>query len=223
MYRHQILVLYICRTKGGKSERDKAAIAAWRAAGNLFCIVTGRGGEFPGHVIHDLGFELDYIVCASGSMIFNGIPELVEVYPAPQEALALHEEEARAHGAERYGLARCDIDISGFCQFSTLMKDDESARILTEAVNAKLQEVTAYQNGRCVDIVRRGISKATCIARVAELRGIEKDAIFTVGDSYNDLPMIEAYAGYAIAGSAIADRVGKVCADIAELCKLACG
>ena len=34
-----------------------------------------------------------------------------------------------------------------------------------------------------------------------------------------DRPMIEAFCGYAIAGSAIAERVGKVCVDIDQLCE----
>jgi len=209
--------------RGGISERDRAAIAKWRAEGNIFCIVTGRGGEFPEHVVRDLGLELDFIICSSGAMIFNGKPELLEVYHAPEEVVALLEEEARTHGALRYGKASCEIDIDGFCQFSTLMKDDEAARIYAEAVNFKFPQVSAFQNGRCIDIVRRGVSKATGIARVAELCGIGKEDAFAIGDSYNDLPMIEAYGGYAIAGSAIAERVGKVCADIAELCEIARG
>lgn len=201
------------------SDRDRDAIAAWRADGNLFGIVTGRGGEFAQHATHDLGLELDFIICSSGTMIFDGTPELKEIYPAPEELVSPLEEEARAHGAERYGRARCDVDIEGFCQFSTLMKDDEAARKYAEAVNEKFPQVSAFQNGRCVDIVKRGISKATGISRIAEMHGISDDAIYTVGDSYNDLPMIEAFCGYAIAGSAIAERVGKVCVDIDQLCE----
>lgn len=201
------------------SDRDRAAIASWREAGNLFGIVTGRGGELPEFVTRELGLAIDFAVCGSGSMIFDGTPALVEFIVTPEDTAALLEDEARAHNAINWGRARCDKITEGFCQFSTLMKDSDSARAYADAVNEKYPQVNAFQNGRCVDVVKKGISKATGIARVAELFGVPADEIYPVGDSFNDLPMIEAYGGYAIAGSAIADRAGKICADIAELCE----
>jgi hydroxymethylpyrimidine pyrophosphatase-like HAD family hydrolase len=161
--------------RGGISERDRAAIASWRAAGNLFGIVTGRGGEFAEHATRDLGLGLDFVICSSGALIFDGTSELKEVYATPEEVAAVLEEEARAHGAIRIGRAICPQSVDGFCQISTVMKDDEAARVFAEAVNTKIPQLSAYQNGICVDIVGRGISKATGIARVAELHGVPQD------------------------------------------------
>lgn len=124
--------------RDGISERDRAAIAEWRDAGNLFCIVTGRGGEFPEHVIRDIGLQLDYVICSSGAMIFDGTPELIEIYPAPEDVVSPLEVEVRALGGLRFARARCDIEISGFCQISTHTNDSDSARALAEAVNHKI-------------------------------------------------------------------------------------
>ena len=205
---------------GAISDRDRMAIAAWRTAGNLFGIVTGRGEELPAYVTGELGLDIDFAVCGSGSMIFDGIPKLVEAITAPGETAVLLEKEAATLGAEAWGSCRCDGNTAGFCQFSVRMRDGAGAAEYARVVNEKYTQINAFQNGRCVDVVKRGLSKATGIARAAELFGEPDMFIAAVGDSYNDLPMIEAYGGYAIKGSAIAERAGRVCADIAQLCEL---
>jgi Predicted hydrolases of the HAD superfamily len=217
------------------SERDRAAVAAWQNTGNLFGIVTGRGGELPEYVTRELGFKINFAVCGSGSMIFDGTPTLLDALTTPIEVAVLLENEARLLGAEAWGRCQTQSEQNGFCQFSVRMKDDAGALDYASTVNTKYPEINAFQNGRCVDVVGRGLSKATGIARAAELLGFDKLRLFgetepqsgtrevfvtAVGDSYNDLPMIDAYHGYAISGSAIASRAGKTCGCIAELCEL---
>ena len=58
--------------------------------------------------------------------------------------------------------------------------------------------VVAYANRHCVDIVPRGISKAKGLAFVLADAGVSVQDAFTIGDSYNDLPMIEAYHGFCM-------------------------
>ncbi len=48
-----------------------------------------------------------------------------------------------------------------------------------------------------LDILPAGCSKATAIARLAELRGIGCEDVMAIGDNWNDLPMLE-FAGRAV-------------------------
>ena len=63
----------------------------------------------------------------------------------------------------------------------------EAARLIEEKYG---EYASAFQNVRNVDIVAAGCSKGTGIGRVRELFGIERFG--GIGDSYNDLPLIEA-------------------------------
>lgn len=216
--------------RGGEiSARDRAAIAAWRASGKLFGIVTGRGGELPDYAVNELGLALDFAVCGSGSMLYNGRPELYETHTTPGIYADMLEAEAKRMNAEGWG--RCMVSGNGgnggsesnggdsFCQFSTRFARDAEAAEYVKRVNAAIPRINAFQNGRCVDVVGAGISKATGIACTARRFGVEEREIIAVGDSYNDLPMIRAYHGCAIRGSAIESAAPMVCADIAELCE----
>ena len=53
------------------SERDLLAIARWRAEGNLFGIVTGRGA---GTLLADLSrfpLEYDFLLCNNGALLLD--------------------------------------------------------------------------------------------------------------------------------------------------------
>ena len=53
-----------------------------------------------------------------------------------------------------------------------------------------------------MDITLRGVDKGTAARRVAEMLGLEGHELAAVGDSYNDIPLLE-FCGLAVAmGSA---------------------
>ena len=44
----------------------------------------------------------------------------------------------------------------------------------------------------------KNITKSTMIEEIVKIEGIDKDAIYTVGDNYNDYHMIKDYHGYTM-------------------------
>ena len=55
---------------GEISARDRAAIEAWQAGGNLFGIVTGRGADIL-DTAHRLGIALDYAIAYNGALVLD--------------------------------------------------------------------------------------------------------------------------------------------------------
>ena len=49
-----------------------------------------------------------------------------------------------------------------------------------------------YSGLWAVDFTRAGVNKATAALKVAELIGVEPDQMIAVGDSYNDVPLLQA-------------------------------
>lgn len=210
---------------GTVSEADLRAVSQWRAAGHLFCIVTGRG---PGikQEIDRVGPELDYLVCFNGALILDAAGAMVYRQTAPASLIHALEQLAYACGAQECFSESAQEMADGFGQFSARMDTDENARIYTERVNSDYAGVlTGYQNGCHADIVRAGISKATGVAELAARHAVPGDAIVTVGDNYNDLPMLTAYKGYAVARAPedIRRTVSRVCESVGELITLLLG
>lgn len=62
-----------------------------------------------------------------------------------------------------------------------------------------IEELEIVNSGcRNIEITRQGVSKGRAVAMLAKLYGIRREEILTIGDSLNDLSMIE-YAGLGVA------------------------
>ncbi len=98
----------------------------------------------------------------------------------------------------------------------------EAARI-TEALRQEFgQWLNPMQTGAGIDIPAKGVDKSVSIARYAAQLGIAQDDIWTAGDSFNDIAMLLAYHGCAMAkGTKEAkDAAQYVCQDIADVIDL---
>lgn len=69
------------------SAEDLAAIAAWRAAGNKFGIVTGRCYPMLTSRLKEFDLELDFAICDNGAIIFDGAGQVVFETEMPKEIL----------------------------------------------------------------------------------------------------------------------------------------
>ncbi len=193
---------------------NAVAIREWRAAGNLFGVVTGRGVGIANE-LRERGVETDFILCNNGSVCLqNGellfaerndihlIPELVDIIQKNGAGyfgvVAPEQEKGFTAGEVPEDL----WNFPDFVQLTAICANDDDASRIGDVVNDVFAgRLIAYPNGRFIDIVKHGISKATGVARMAELFSVEKASCHTVGDNLNDLLMIEAFDGFAVAGA----------------------
>ena len=66
-----------------------------------------------------------------------------------------------------------------------------SAAYLEKVINANFNRVDAFANRADVDIVPRGISKATGLEFIIEYENLEEENVYAIGDARNDIPMIK--------------------------------
>ncbi|MBQ8642536.1 MAG: HAD family phosphatase [Clostridia bacterium] len=78
--------------------------------------------------------------------------------------------------------------------------------------------VNPQPNGRCLDIPPSGINKGLAVARYAALMDVPACDVWTAGDNYNDIEMLRAFHGCAMANGvqAAKDAAEYVCKDLAE-------
>jgi len=209
---------------GSVSSEDKLAIEKWRKAGNLFGIISGRGYPNICEEIEYYHLSCDFLICNSGSLIYDGGIEPVEQITLDGKILlslvpfiidAGGERAAITNVNERY-LVKIDngrernpletwiamedlINISSFNQLDTGFEKDAQANEFAEKTNQHFgQYVTAFQNGSNVDIVPAGVDKATGLLHYITLKNVPKQHTLVIGDNYNDLNMIVKFDGYAV-------------------------
>ena len=90
-----------------------------------------------------------------------------------------------------------DIPHWNLTRVSALDMDEKSAdALVAEYVsNPALHTVKAYlpyNDSWAVDFTRNGVDKSTAVRRLAGLLGIDTRQMIAAGDSYNDLPLLEA-------------------------------
>jgi len=89
-----------------------------------------------------------------------------------------------------------------FVMVNAVCKNDEAAVKLKQKIVSEFGEyLDPAQNGRCLDITAKGISKASGISQYARIMNVPHDNIYSAGDNYNDLPMIKAFHGCAVKGA----------------------
>ncbi len=221
---------------GGRvPDETVTAISAWRSAGNVFGLATGRDLSMLLPEIERWGFEYDFLVCATGAIIYDGdlsvlgstdiagamVPRVLEHSAArASQHCALF-----AHGAAylhlngdgswypKLGVPYTEVTLAeaaavrGVQQISLTYPLAAEAEAHARRLNETFGEwLYAYQNGWCIDIARAGISKATGIADLLNAKGWPEEGLLAVGDGQNDLPMIRRFGGVTVSGAADAVR-----------------
>lgn len=201
--------LYFHDTEERFRAQDVFEILFFRKRGGVFGICTGRS---PDSILDIVGSFMhpDFIISVSGALIVDEKGEVLEstcldpgtarsiMQDFDQKAAMVFHADGHVYsiGHKEYEL---QIQVSDFSELpqkaiygiSMRLGSEDEAAEAAALIGAKYSgKATAYQNVRNVDIVAAGCSKGTGLCRVKEIFGIDK--MGGIGDSFNDLPLIEA-------------------------------
>lgn len=211
---------------GKIAEETVKAIQQWQKKGNWAGIVTGRNLHFLQSSLNGYPIKWDFYVCSTGGAIYDRFCKLIAQNPFSKDALKkLMEHSAlktgrfvmgsAPDGSYFYGeksvyeklkkelnIQKVDWDAlfsQSLNQVSSIFSTPEEARECTRRLNEELgQWITAYQNIECVDVAPLGGSKAEGLDILLSRLTFCPDEIFAIGDSFNDLSMIERFSGYTV-------------------------
>lgn len=205
--------------RGGVSERDRDAIKRFRAAGNLFGVVTGRD-TYMRETLLEANVDFDFVVVLNGAIILDsdgntlfestcdgacirGICDLFAEYDTHLSCVYRRDritfKSKYPDGNERYAPLSEIPKITRFTMLNSVVSSDAAATEATARINREFGGyVNALQNGQCIDIPPRGIDKGEGVARIAEIMGVSHDNIWCAGDNLNDIAMIERFHGCAV-------------------------
>ncbi len=184
---------------GRISDKDRAAIEKWRGNGGYFGFVTGRGTDFF-ETIRELGVETDYLLLYNGALLAAPDGTVLREYLIDRDTFA---------GLELFFAGMPDarsFDRAGedafYRQYYALFADPKQALAAAREVNGRFGDrVTAFVNGPHVNIGKKGSGKAQGVYDALEYFGLPSDAAAVFGDDYNDMDMIAAHKGWAVANA----------------------
>lgn len=228
-------------------EEDLNAVKRWQQAGNLFAVVTGRSMESFLQELENNDFRCDFIVLNNGGVIYDGSGKCLQVcyldFDKAMELIAYIRTLPCASYVINDGFHRHRVVLDAsqtdmkyaqmpqekseeellaqgkIAQIVISLNDDQLAQEIVRYVNEQFAGyIQAYANRNCVDIVPSGVSKAQGLAYVAYYAGMEESDVYAIGDSYNDLPMIEEFHGFCVAAAPedIRERAQQVYFSVAE-------
>ena len=234
---------------GTVTEEEKQAISQWRKNGNLFGVVTGRNYRFLRADLDGFNIEYDFIISTNGALIRDDKENVVQSsegdISVAKEILDLVIQNNAIWFEMMYldSYAREVIQLrkptdelvpneeileeaNYFHQLSCTIPDVNRGLELTAEINDRYKgKLSAYSliygKNTNIDIVKYGTSKASALYDYAKLKGIDPQNIITVGDNFNDIPMIKEFDGY-IMSSAIEEvkrLATKTCDTLCDILK----
>ena len=227
------------------SSKNKEMIKKWRAQGNLFGIVTGRSTTTIHQEIETKGLEIDFLVCNNGGVILDknmDIEQLLLIDFPVVEKIIVYIETIKSNGyvlndgihRSRVAPMQAKDDLHDtpstigakeilenkkVAQIVVNFDEQETANTLAKYINTNFgTKVEAFTNLNCVDIVPKGASKENGLRYIAKRENVSEKDVYSIGDSYNDVCMIEAFSGATLehAHIKIKEYAKVVVKDVAE-------
>ena len=201
---------------GGIDEEKLQAIRDWRAAGNKFGVVSGRGPDFVKELKEKLGDQFDFLISCNGGIIADADGN--ELHAVICDTVSIEDfcRDIYRWGGQvvdflddRYFRIGCDqavtqsydylVDnlppITFFYKLCMACKNPDEARVMANKIReAYGDRVYAMQNWGMIDIAPAGVNKASGLRWLANYYGIAEEDIITVGDYDNDADMLREFA-----------------------------
>ncbi len=188
------------------SQGNREAIAEAQELGVPVMIATGRTRATCGKYAQSLGLNT-FLVTANGGEIYDHKGELFSANHLAKEAVDHIYELTAEHGVHVWGASSTNLyrgelpeerHSQQWLKFGFDTEDDQiRERIRTELQGKGITEIT-NSSPTNIEVNPIGINKAMAIKLVCEELGISMDQVMAVGDSLNDIAMIEQ-AGLGIA------------------------
>ncbi|HMS36486.1 MAG TPA: HAD hydrolase family protein [Arachnia sp.] len=228
------------------SPENAAAINRWRAAGNRAIISTGRSIAAIRAAWADSGIEVDGAVAFTGGAVTDGSftprwSSLLDQTLVMDVYELLRDECVRAYVTDLDGdwqfidnvadtsdlhIPSTPILLESIADKSVVglpifVPDDaDRARLAPQLRGLIAGRADLAPNLGFLDLVPIGASKGTGVRRFQEMEPLDGDVLYTIGDSWNDIPMhvvADHATGFSYSPPEVLDVVDRVVDHLHEL------
>ena len=210
----------LTQTDGRILSKDKEAIASFRAAGNHFGIASGRSVTNIAKLLNKAGIQADIIIGNNGAVIADGSAREITCFGIDP---SVAERVNQLLKQQSFGYAVCDgrsyayhgfgkltfkrsMGLSGLSVDAMVAQKHVMSFVIyfiRSSYRATLIDdlnhnypLVSFPNGFSIDVMDKQVSKAKAVGIAA--RYLNDSTIYVIGDGLNDIPMIQAYNGFAV-------------------------
>ena len=173
---------------------DREAVRAFRSAGGLFGVSTGRSLQGVRLAALD-DVHFDFYILVSGSLVLDGDGKELYKNTVPMDYVkaldTVYTFDDELHGLQTHIDSFDDLDEADLYGISFYAGSAERAHEMEDEIHAAYGDVlTAYANTTVVDVVGKGCSKGAALEIVRQRLAL--DCVGAIGDSFNDTSMLQA-------------------------------
>lgn len=186
-------------------EENKKAVTKFKNQENVFAIASGRSYYDFYNKQNIYNFYFDYAILNHGTTIIDNSGKVLtnisinnDIIGNIKENLCL-EESISSFCCSKIE-SRVDFNHPDLTKINVKYKSRDFAMNIADKINELFGEyVNAYYvSYNSVEIISNKTNKSDSIKEIMKLENIDKNNVYTIGDGYSDIKMIEDYHGYAM-------------------------
>ncbi len=189
------------------SKENEQAIKQAKEQGVEVLFATGRNYNTCSSYATTLDFDMTYLITVNGAEIWTTSGELLEQTPLSNEAIAKYKQVYQAYHPWTWLVSTDQIwrnelpepfEDHTWLKFGfDIVSDEDREQIIQDLAKEPSMELS-NSTPTNIEINAAGVNKARAIERVCQRLGIEMNQVMAVGDSLNDIKMIQE-AGFGVA------------------------
>ena len=178
---------------------NMSAIDKFRENGNKFAIVTGRSFKSIKQEINSYDIKYDYLACNNGLIVFDNEDNIIESSILYQSDLDYIYESLNGNKDVRdmklYSFNDSIYELNNILEVYVKFRNVKCLKQYKNYIEEILPNVKCFNIGNKV-FISNNRTKANAISFIQNLNNIELKNVYTVGDSINDVEMLENFNGY---------------------------
>ncbi len=197
-------------TNGISIKENVKKVNLFRKKGNLFVIATGNNYDTFKKVVEKYKINYDYLILDQGSCIVDKNNKLVKANHINNKISnkIIEELEKSNEDVEIFNewSEEEQMPYKNITKISARYKNLKDAKLITKKINEKYNNyVHAYTmifpKNYIVEIISSSTDKKEAIKVIEKKEKISKKNIYTIGNGYNDMSMIDYFNGYCMQDS----------------------
>lgn len=181
-------------------------VKEFRDKNNIFAIATGRSYDDFNRKLKEYSIKYNYLIINHGATILDSDGNVIENYIIDEKTknnlikdLELKDQDDMF--ACQLLESRVSIKNNKITKIHKKYDTLDIATKMNKIINERYSDyITSYliTSINAIEIISSKTNKANAINIIAKLENVEKQNIFTIGDSYNDIEMIQTFRGFCV-------------------------
>ena len=184
-------------------------VEKFRNKDNIFVIATGRSYYDFNKKLKEYPIKYDYLIINQGATILDLDGNIIEKYIIDENIKNALIQDLELYNQDTMFAcsvleSRVSIESSNITKIHKRFETIEEAKKMSNIINNKYSSyIISYliPSNNAIEIISSKTNKANAIDKIANIENVDKQNIFTIGDSYNDIEMLKNFNGFCVSNA----------------------